>query len=749
MRYATSLFCTILLVWSFDTAVAQQEEAVRASDNLVGPWQLFIDDHLVASKTNVLRRYHSFRKHPDNPLIVVDRPWEAHVVNNLSVLPGEDGTGLRMYYYCWTPDNDPARSRTCLAVSRDGVNWEKPNLGLFEWSGDGTKNNNIVPNAPGSIFRTPWETDPNRKYQGYGGGGGYVAKASPDGLHWKTLSEEPAVRGGDTSYFYWDPHTGRFRCHVKVGSDVTGLRRRCVGFSETNDITRFPPLRLNMAPDDKDDLWVDPNMASYTQFDGSLLPLLEQRPGWQTEASAVARTHFYGCSSIPYETMYVGMLQIYRAHDPEGYFHGPLWMEVVSSRDGFHWHREEGDRPPILGLGRYREFDDGMVISRGLISVGDEIWMYYTGYEELHDLLPYKAAIGLATLRKDGFASLDADEAPGEILTKPLADAADTLQVNYNARGGRLRVEVLDADHNVIPGYGRDDCEPLTGDAVCQDVVWRTKKTLPADRRPIRLRFLLEHVRLYSFMAGENARVIDECTDPPLQVLFTFEGDTEAFSDMLWGDGIQLMRNLGTCRLDHRDPQPAFGKRALIVGSTFRPLNRVAIEGTRELGRHFTLAAMVKSDNNKHARLFSAYRGNYPVNTSELVFDFDPASRIVRGLRLFCKGIDVQSDTVAFDDGEYHHLAVVYDDGEVNFYLDGDPVGQRWLPGGDPVRLARNLLVGEDLEMGSECRQLRGRVDDLFVLGVALSAEDMKALADQGAEAFFAACPELLKAKNQ
>ena len=72
-----------------------------------------------------------------------------------------------------------------------------------------------------------------------------------------------------------------------------------------------------MAPDDADDLWCKPG--------------------------TVQRTHFYACPVLPYETMYVGFLQIYRAEEPEGYFHGPLWLELVSSRDGMHWLREECD----------------------------------------------------------------------------------------------------------------------------------------------------------------------------------------------------------------------------------------------------------------------------------------------------------------------------------------------------------------------------------------------------------------------
>jgi len=700
-----------VLVFSSLVAVATsslEAEPVKATDQLIGPWQLFIDDYVIAAKQNIRRRYHPFKKHPDNPLIVVDRPWEANVVAAGTVLTEEDGSGYRMYYYCWTPKNDPSRAYLCYATSKDGLKWEKPNLGLRVWAGDGTTNNNILPHGCMAVMRTPWSSDPERRYHGVGGR--YQARVSPDGIHWKPLAEPTIVKGGDTSHFYWDANTKRFRCNVKVIAHVSGLRRRCVGFSETTDLTKFPPLRLVMAPDDFDDRWCKPG--------------------------TVARTHFYACPVFPYESMYLGLLQIYRAEDPEGYFHGPLWVELVSSRDGMHWLREEGDRPPLLDIGKFRSFDHGMVAAHPPIIVGDEIWLYYTGYDELHDLLPYHSAIGLATLRKDGFASLDADEATGEVLTKRFVHVGGTLQVNYDARGGLLRVELLDENKVVISGYSRDDCQPLTGDAVGQEVIWRDKKTLPTDGGAVRFRFIMEHARLYSFMPGRDAKMLDEHKNPSLQVLFTFEGNTEAWSDMLWEDGIQLLRNLGTCRLDHKKPDPAFGKRSLVVGSPWRPWNRVEIEGTKNLGRHFTLAAMVKSTNNKHARLFSAYNGNFPTNTSELIFDFDPGGRVLEGMRLFCKGIPVESDSLKFDDGKYHHLAVVFDDGRVTFYLDGKSVGRRWLPGGEPVTLKRNLLVGEDANMGTD-EQLQGNVDDVLVLGRALSPTDISILSQRGAAAFF------------
>jgi len=715
----------VLLVLSTNPVVGVVQ---KVPGDLSGPWQLFIDDYLVASKTNVLRRYHSFNRYKHNPLIVVDKPWEHDLVMCLGVLPNEDGPGYRMYYATWGPNSDAGAGYTCLAVSTDGIKWEKPNLGLHEWKGDGKTDNNIVPGGVVFAMYTPWESDPERRYYGVSqDGGSYFAHVSKDGLRWKPLSDEPIVQGGDTSHFYWDPSTKLFRCTVKGGTnekmngDVGGMCRRLVGYSETKDLTRFPPLRLIMAPDDTDDLWC--------------------------KQGTVQRTHFYACPVFPYETMYVGLLQIYRAEEPEGYFHGPVWLELVSSRDGMRWLRVEPDttvkgpyvlhetsRPPLLNLGKFREFDDAIVDSASLVVVDDEIRMYYNGYDELHDYLPYYGSVGLATLRKDGFASLDADEVPGEVLTCEFTGVSGAMQVNCDPRGGSVRVEVLDGDGRLIPGYSRDDCEPLTADRVRQTVAWRTHKDLPANGGAVRFRFLLERARLFSFMVGDAAKPSPEPEPTPLQALFTFEGQVNPWSDMLGADGSQMLRNLGTCRIDYRKPDPAFGKHSLQITEGWRPINRVEITGTDNLGKHFTLAAMVKHAGGKLARLFSAYNGNFPVATSELIFDFEPRGKAISGLRLVCKGITVESNEVSFNDDKYHHLAITYDDGRVIFYLDGRAVGEQWIPGGEPVKLARNLMVGEDLNMGSN-EQLTGNVDDVLVLGRVLSADTVRALAEKGAEA--------------
>jgi len=112
---------------------------------------------------------------------------------------------------------------------------------------------------------------------------------------------------------------------------------------------------------------------------------------------------------MAYQNMYLGFMMIYRAEDDEGYFHGPIFVELVSSRDGVHWLREEGTA---------RRFWSAAPSARGswhgvrrLIGGGrDEMRLYYSGYDGLHDYLPFHSAIGLATLRKDGFVSLDGED---------------------------------------------------------------------------------------------------------------------------------------------------------------------------------------------------------------------------------------------------------------------------------------------------------------------------------------------------
>ncbi|HOX40246.1 MAG TPA: hypothetical protein PL033_19860 [Candidatus Brocadiia bacterium] len=159
-------------------------------------------------------------------------------------------------------------------------------------------------------------------------------------------------------------------------------------------------------------------------------------------------------------------------------------------------------------------------------------------------------------------------------------------------------------------------------------------------------------------------------------------------------------------------------------------LSAAVIPGASKFGKSFTLAAFVNDSDNRFARLFTTYRGGGPPQAGELVFDFDPSGETVSGLRFVLGEREIQSKLARFSDDDWHHMAVTYDNGAVALYLDGVEVARDSLPSGDVV-LNRDLRIGEDAG-GAVNEQLRGRVDDVLVLGRALNSEQIKALSERG-----------------
>lgn len=80
-------------------------------------------------------------------------------------------------------------------------------------------------------------------------------------------------------------------------------------------------------------------------------------------------------------------------------------------------------------------------------------------------------AIGLATLRLDGFVSLSATGCPGTLTTKTLRLPGGSLFVNADVRG-ELRAELLDSEGRVLAGYSAEDCVPIRTDGIRQMIRW-------------------------------------------------------------------------------------------------------------------------------------------------------------------------------------------------------------------------------------------------------------------------------------
>ena len=87
------------------------------------------------------------------------------------------------------------------------------------------------------------------------------------------------------------------------------------------------------------------------------------------------------------------------------------------------------------------------------------VYLYYGGVQGAHTGRKFATVerteqpmLGLATLRRDGFASGEAGDEDGFLLTQLLAIERETLHVNAECRGG-LRVEVTDDVGGPLEGY--------------------------------------------------------------------------------------------------------------------------------------------------------------------------------------------------------------------------------------------------------------------------------------------------------
>ena len=106
--------------------------------------ELFADDFLLAAKDeNVAFQLH--QPEPREVVLTADESWEGNTSGYYGVF--QDGDIYRMIYRGWQHDPNQIKKEihsevTCLAVSDDGIVWNKPVLGVREF--EGSKANNII-----------------------------------------------------------------------------------------------------------------------------------------------------------------------------------------------------------------------------------------------------------------------------------------------------------------------------------------------------------------------------------------------------------------------------------------------------------------------------------------------------------------------------------------------------------------------------------------------------------------------------
>lgn len=201
-----------------------------------------------------------------------------------------------------------------------------------------------------------------------------------------------------------------------------------------------------------------------------------------------------------YENLYMSMPSIFYRNIEKG----PLIPSLQCSLDGEEWSWLD-DARPFLELTN-NDFDAGMIIcATPPIRFGDELYFYYHGRSFQHEepetarLRIHESAIGMAKLRLDGFAYLEAGDSDGTAITeKMIFNSLDGMSVNADIfEDGRIEILVLDDNESVLMKSAS-----VQGNAVNLKVEWLDGFLSEYAEKEVRLKFILKKAKLYSFRRG-------------------------------------------------------------------------------------------------------------------------------------------------------------------------------------------------------------------------------------------------------
>ena len=468
---------------SNELAIDQLRETVKKTNT---NWQLFIDDYWIAEKTDMTTSIHQPEKHPENPLIRADIPWEENPYCYGTVIFDEVESIFKFWYQSYNHALEvPERTPILYATSTDGIQWVRPNLEVIEFNGS-TDNNIVLQNygyhdlySPSVIIDNA-DPDPNQRYKmiwwdfplgkkGYQDDGMCVA-FSPDGIHWTKYSGNPVLHAkkdeksiSDVMSVMQDHNTGKFVAYTKGWANPWPAFRQIVR-TESSDFIQ----------------WSEPEVVISHKHD-------------------LKDPQSYGMTVSQYGNNYIGMIYSYKKPGNE-----TIDVQLTVSHDNKNWSRV-ADQETFIPLGEADSWDDGMIFCVPMFNHGDKTLIYYSGWDNSHDSkAPRHSGIGLATLRMNGFVSLDAGPKPGRVTTHAMHNVHGQLLVNVDASGGSLRAELLDAEGGPISGYTMNECVPVQTDGISQVVQWRNHIELPDRKKALRIRFQINKASLYGFYSGSD-----------------------------------------------------------------------------------------------------------------------------------------------------------------------------------------------------------------------------------------------------
>ncbi len=443
-----------------------------------------------------------------------DRDWEIIGINYLGLV--KVGDTYRLYYRSRDKDFWSCyKNRLCVAESKDGKTFTRPNLGMYEFNGSTENNLHHMEDRPIDNFAVFLDENPDcpadAKFKALSACEGWLPDGtkqvkllyykSADGLSFENAGSLP-VPGVFDSYnvVFWDNADGEYKLYLRDFHDKNGTRR--VTPPKEEDLAGvYRDVRLSTSKDFVN--WSPPVMI---EFDDGLRDI-----------------ELYTNQITKYERarqMYIGFPTRYnnRPNPKENYSHLPDWNGerikknatgsrigtvfsdtcLITSRDGFRFHRLNGAyMTPGLQRPDNWYYEDcylgyGMAVTDADEAPGTpELSLYRPeGYNVAH------SRIVRYTVRMDGFYSWHAGFTGGSVTTVPVTFEGDALELNFATSAlGHMRVQLLTEAGEPMDGY---DSDIMWGDTITRTVTFG-KPLCDLNGKSVRIRFEMKDCDLYSF----------------------------------------------------------------------------------------------------------------------------------------------------------------------------------------------------------------------------------------------------------
>ncbi|WP_028665126.1 hypothetical protein [Runella zeae] len=482
-----SILISSLLLAALNNIFVFAQNQKNAPIEIADRREIFVDKQLITQLSGVEVLMH--HPHNEGKVLAFDRPWEGNFSAYCTIIQDKDL--FRLYYRGVRESGKDGNDSevTCYAESKDGINWVKPALGIYEL--DGSKQNNVVlaHHVPASHNFSPFlDTNPNanpqERYKALAGTqkSGLMAFVSADGIHWKKKQETPVFTKGvfdSQNTVFWSESEKLYVCYFRIWSDG-GFSKyqgfRSVGRTVSKDFVNWSePVAMTFGDAPLDHLYTQ-QTAPYIRAPHMYLAIgarfMPKRQVLTPEEAAVLKVdpkYFNDCSDAVLMSSRGG-----NAYDRifiESYIRPGIGLENWVSRSNY----------PVLNVVQTSPTELSVYVNESYAQPSAHIKRY--------------------SLRLDGFASIHAPAVGGYMITKPLVFKGKELEINYStSAAGDVKVEILDANGNPIPGFKVSDSKVMIGNEIKRIVSWNQNTNVSSlAGKAIQLKFYLKDADLYSY----------------------------------------------------------------------------------------------------------------------------------------------------------------------------------------------------------------------------------------------------------